>query len=526
MRIPLAAADDLLARLETVLLEYAALVELDRPGVGARLALADSLNEVLSLRLLEAQGVGITALAAHAAELRAVALEGRSTALWWFALGGVLFGPLLLLVWRRLGPPLAALEHGLERVARGDLAVRLPMRRADEVGRLTRHFNDMTGVLEKRAAEQGRFIAAGELIAGVAHEVNNPLMAIVAVASNQLDAALPMAAETRDALEQVQQQARRAGKLLGGLLRFVRRAPEAPARLVDPNRVIGDALDLVAFRFPVDQITVRDDRAMPLPRVRAKVDTLEQVLVNLLSNAIHALVERPPPRVLRVSSRHEGDHVVVAVEDSGPGVPPNMQERIFQPFATSKGPGGTGLGLYISRQIAQAAGGDLALEPGTLGGARFVLRLPVADGAAAGAAEAPAPATPGTAVPLAGLSILLVEDEAAVRAPIAAFLRRRGAIVHEAGHGGEGLQAIADLRARAEPLHLVVVDMRMPVLDGPAFYRELRRSDPATASKVLFLSGDISLFTESGDDLPSVDRVMLKPVELPELEARIRQLTG
>src|SRR5690349_11871016 len=146
------------------------------------------------------------------------------------------------------------LETGLARVADGDLSVGIPVRGSDELGRVAEHFNAMTRILRDRAEEQGRFAAAGELLAGVAHEVNNPLMAIAAHAENRL-ADPSLTDEPRNEMSQILRQARRAAKLLRGLLRFVR-VTEREVTRVNLNDVVRGALDLLSFKFGLDDIVV------------------------------------------------------------------------------------------------------------------------------------------------------------------------------------------------------------------------------------------------------------------------------
>src|SRR5206468_7556468 len=241
---------------------------------------------------------------------------------------------------------------------------------------IAEHFNAMTRVLRDRAEEQGRFAAAGELLAGVAHEVNNPLMAIAAHAENRL-ADPAFEGEQRNEMTQILRQARRATKLLRGLLRFVH-ATDRDVTNVNLNDVVRGALDLVSYRFGVDEITVGGQLDASLPPVQGDAIKLEQVVVNLLSNAIDALRGVTPPRRLSVDTWVQDGSVSVAVGDNGKGVAPEIAQRLFRPFATTKGRRGTGLGLYISRQIAREAGGDLALTAPPGFGARFVLSLPVA----------------------------------------------------------------------------------------------------------------------------------------------------
>ena len=248
------------------------------------------------------------------------------------------------------------LRRGLDAVAEGDLNSRVEVRRQDEIGELAAHFNEMTGVLRCRAEEQGRFAAAGQLIAGVAHEVNNPLMAIAALTDSRLeDASLP--SELRDDLQQIRRQARRAGKLLSGLLRFVR-AGEPVGTALALNDVVQSAVDLVSYRFGVDEITLELRLDPSLPLALGSATRIEQVMVNLLSNGLDALQGTERPRRLTVDTWTGDGKVYASVTDSGEGIVPMMERRLFMPFATTKGADGTGLGLYISRQILRESGGE------------------------------------------------------------------------------------------------------------------------------------------------------------------------
>jgi len=460
---------------------------------------------------------------------RAAGETGRSTVLW-LVIGGVLVLVLVAVVRRRVWRPLRELETGLARVADGDLTIRVPIRAMDEIGRLALHFNAMTQVLGDRAEEQGRFAAAGELLAGVAHEVNNPLMAIAAHAENRL-ADPSLTDEPRNEMSQILRQARRAAKLLRGLLRFVR-VTEREVTRVNLNDVVRGALDLVSYRFGVDEITVGGRLDPDLPAVEGDAIKLEQVVVNLLANAIDALRRIKPPRQLTVDTWTAEGSVCVAVSDNGEGVAPEIVPRLFRPFATTKGHRGTGLGLYISRQIAREAGGDLVLAAAPGGGARFSLSLPLAPAASALGAPArtSAPVAAQAAgradgVPgggrapggsLTGVHVLIVEDEEGVRRPMARFLARRGAEVEEAADGVDGL---GRLRARAPDV--ILVDLRMPRMGGIELYAELERERPELARRVLFLSGDVSQLAEPGNTPVPRERVLVKPVELAELERRI-----
>lgn len=432
--------------------------------------------------------------------------------------GAVLLPLVLLIVRRRVWNPLMDLERGIRRVSEGDLSAQVPppAAREDELGHVIAHFNQMTSVLRDRAEEQGRFAAAGELLGGVAHEVNNPLMAIASHAELRL-ADPRLAAEQRVEMQSILRQAQRAAKLLRGLLRFIR-AGEKRAAAVNLNDVVRSAIDLVSYRFGIDEISLEGRLDPELPVVVGDANRLEQVVVNLLSNAVDALRLITPPRRLTVDSFVDArlGRVCITVSDNGPGIAAEVAGRLFRPFASTKGHRGTGLGLYISRQLVREAQGELELITQDERGARFLVWLPSARAATSErrAAELPPPAA---TAPLAGIRVLVVDDEELIRRPMLRFLTKRGA---EARDAGDGVQALDMIRGGFEP-HVILADLRMPRLDGVAFYEQLVEERPALAERVVFLSGDITQLAGRGlAEIPR-DRVLVKPVELGELERRI-----
>ena len=475
-----------------------------------------------SLRLLIVGTVVAAMIYGAALTLALTGNLGSTTAVIVTIVGAILLPIVLFVVRRRMWKPLAALEQGIKRVAEGDLSTQVPVAREDELGNVTTHFNQMTRVLRDRAEEQGRFAAAGELLGGVAHEVNNPLMAIASHAELRLsDGQLP--ADQRSEMQNILRQAQRAAKLLRGLLRFVR-AGEKRAAAVNMNDVVRSAIDLVSYRFSIDEISIEGRLDPALPAIVGDANRLEQVLVNLLSNALDALrsVKPPPPRRLIVDSfvNEAGDRVCVTVSDNGPGVSAEIAQRLFRPFASTKGRRGTGLGLYISRQLVREAEGELELVPYADRGARFLLWLPCApDAVLAATIRTPILTAPPkvTKSSLTGIRVLLIDDEEPIRRPMARFLGKRGAEVSEAG---DGVAALERIRSGLEP-QVILADLRMPRMDGAEFYERLLEEQPRLAERVLFLSGDITHLAGRGlADVPR-DRVLVKPVELAELERRI-----
>lgn len=514
LRAPLAQAERLSADIEAGLAELVALIETDQSATALRrLRTLDSLHAEVTQVVFQAERGGFAELAHLETRLGHEVERAVAVMLAWGALGFALLLIAVSIMRRRVERPLADLRRGLDAVAEGDLNSRVEVRREDEIGELAAHFNEMTGVLRCRAEEQGRFAAAGQLIAGVAHEVNNPLMAIAALTDSRLEDA-GLADDMRDDLQQMRRQARRAGKLLSGLLRFVR-AGEPLGTSLALNDVIQSAVDLVSYRFGVDEITLELRLDPSLPLALGSAGRIEQVMVNLLSNGLDALRGTARPRRLTVDTWTGDGKVFAAVTDSGEGIVPMMERRLFMPFATTKGADGTGLGLYISRQILREAGGELRYEPSTRG-ARFVLELIAAPSDVAGdATGSPARVRSSRPAPtLRGVQVLVVDDEPAVRQPIARFLGRRGALVREAADGREALQLISEL----EPA-VLLVDLRMPRMGGVELCERMAEERPHLLERVIILSGDLS---QLGDTLPvPADRVLAKPVELREIEQRL-----
>jgi two-component system NtrC family sensor kinase len=231
---------------------------------------------------------------------------------------------------------------------------------------------------EQRLREQlihsERLSAIGQLVAGVAHELNNPLQSVIGFAE------LMMRGESRpDArrdLERVRTESERAAKIVRNLLAFVRRST-LERSVVDLNDIVRATLALKTFDFEAASLDVRADYAPDLPIIASR-EEIQQVVLNLVLNAEHATREATARGTIRVRTGSTGGFAWVEVADNGPGVPQELAGRIFEPFFTTKTVGqGTGLGLSISLGITEAHGGSLTLVPSERGAA-FLLKLPVA----------------------------------------------------------------------------------------------------------------------------------------------------
>jgi len=241
---------------------------------------------------------------------------------------------------------------------------------------------DEARLLRVRLTQFSRLSTMGEMAAGLAHEINQPLTAIAtyAQACQRLLAQHPEAGtdDVRNALEQISQQSLRAGEVIRRLRNFVRNR-EVKRELVDCRSLLDELSTLAGADARLHDVMLRIDCASDLPVVHADAVQLQQVVLNLVRNAIDAMADVPAgQREINLSAALNSDgDVEIAVSDRGPGLSSQAVEQLFRPFFTTK-PGGTGLGLAISLSIVRAHGGRLWYTPAQRGGARLQFTLPVA----------------------------------------------------------------------------------------------------------------------------------------------------
>jgi two-component system NtrC family sensor kinase len=323
------------------------------------------------------------------------------------------------------------------------------------------------------------------LLASVAHELNNPLTVILMQAEllGEDVSGGPLA----EPVAEITQAAARCERLVRQFLTLARQhTPERTA--VALNTLVTEAVELLAYPFRVDNVTVHLHLDDQIPPLWGDPHQLQQVLINLLTNAQQALHAAPGLREVTLTTQYNPaqDRVTLVVADTGPGIPPALQARIFEPFFTTKPPGmGTGLGLPLCRGMVEAHGGTLEVTSALGHGATFRITLPV--GVMPAPPPVPLPAPPGTAEGLArrGQTILIVDDELILATGLARLLRRDG---HTVDMAANGRLALAKLDGRA--YDLILCDVRMPELDGPSLYRLLERQHPHLCQRLLFLTGD------------------------------------
>jgi two-component system NtrC family sensor kinase len=374
-------------------------------------------------------------------------------------------------------------------------------------------------VTDRRVAEQAllqseKLATMGQLLAGVAHELNNPLSVIVGHAE-----LLGMMLASDDPrmvhAQQLAAAALRCARIVKSFLALARqRSTERQATAL--NDVVREAIDLLAYPLRVDSVEVALDLEPGLPDLSADPHQLHQVIVNLVTNAHHAMREVTGPRRLTIRTRsiEDGRAVRLVIGDTGPGMSPELQARIFEPFFTTKAAGqGTGLGLPLCEGIVEAHGGTITVESVVGQGTSFVITLPVEPPPTAGLA-----AGAGAVAPARGKSILVIDDETDVAEVIADILRP----AHHVETATDGPTALAKIRARA--WDVILCDVRMPGFDGPRIYREAAGSAPGVERRFAFLTGD-ALSPESRTFLESTAVPSLaKPFTVEDIERVVQEV--
>jgi PAS domain S-box-containing protein len=346
-----------------------------------------------------------------------------------------------------------------------------------------KRLEDQARDLYHQLLQAEKLAALGQTISGVAHELNNPLATILTWAERLSQRSVDD--QTRRGLEAILGESERAAKIVRNLLTFARKRHTTRA-MVDLNQVVRETLALRSYEQRVSNVTTLEALPAGLPHVFADPHQIQQVLLNLIINAEQAMIAANGRGTLIVRTWHDLDRdaVVLEVTDDGPGVPEDVQPRIFDPFFTTKDVGkGTGLGLTVAYAIVQEHGGRIRVESTTGCGASFVVELPVTPGTRREQAAAP---TAEELKRLAGRRVLVVEDEPGLAGAVCDALTDAGFVVDRAADGEEALGFV-----RERPYDLVICDLKMPRLDGRAFYRAIAATAPELAARLIFVTGDV-----------------------------------
>jgi PAS domain S-box-containing protein len=382
-------------------------------------------------------------------------------------------------------------------------------------------WTDITGRRQEQAEREGQREALaqsqkladmGTLLASVAHELNNPLSILLGQAGLLVREAGESPVARR--AQSMAQAADRCARIVRNFLSLARHHASERERLT-LNRVVEDAVELLAYALRVDDVELVLDLALDLPMLWGDPHQLHQVVVNCLTNAHYAARQEPRLRRVRISTERVGDGARLTVEDSGPGIPETIRQQVFEPFFTTKPAGeGTGLGLPLCRGIVEGHGGQVAIDTSAvLGGARVVITLP--------SGVPPPLRTPATERPAAPSTvshrILVVDDEPPLADVVAEGLREAGYAVDVVFGGIEALKKL-----RTDRFDLVLADIRMPQLDGICLYRACQALRAHSLPAFVFMTGD-GLTPQTVAFLASPGRVHL---EKPFTADQLRTVLG
>lgn len=369
-------------------------------------------------------------------------------------------------------------------------------------------------VAQQREAllQSEKLSAMGALLAGVAHELNNPLAILMGRAALLEDKAKDP--DVKADAERIRIAADRCGRIVKTFLSMARQKP-VERKWSSLNDVATGAVDLLNYNLRSDGIEVALELDTGLPPVEMDADKIGQVLLNLMVNAQQALSTVSGVRKLRLKTGGVAGHQYLQVTDNGAGVQEGLEGRIFEPFFTTKKEGmGTGIGLSVSRAILREHGGELTLE-NSKSGASFKLSLPLTGQKGRGLSDRRTGHSDGQHEG----TVLIVDDEQEVAAVLADILRSAGYAVHVASSGAAALHWLEN-----NPCDLLFTDMRMPGMDGITLWRTLRERHPGLAGHMALITGDTlsaniaPLIAETG--LPCLEKPFL-PEEVLQLAARI-----
>jgi two-component system NtrC family sensor kinase len=410
-----------------------------------------------------------------------------------------------IVVWffvRRATRPLHELRVSAEAVGRGDFSQRVVVRSKDECGQLAGVFNRMTGNLQQsrvqlektveslkttqaQLVQSEKLSAVGEFVAGVAHELNNPLATVMGLSELLQDSKADP--QQKRYLDMIHKSSLRCQKIVQSLLSFARRhQPER--KPISVNQLIETVLEIVAYQLRTSNIKVNLQLDPNLPLVEGDEHQLQQVLLNIVNNARQAMGQERTDSWIKIVTEVAGPNIRILLHDNGPGIPPENLPRIFDPFFTTKEVGkGTGLGLSICYGIIKEHGGSITPLNRGGEGATFIIELPVLHGTnGAHVSSQPTSHETDHAREGKGKRVLVVDDEEGLLQMMSEELNRRGYEVVTATGGETGLRQLQQNHFDA-----MICDWKMPGMSGRQVYEKLRTTRPDFCRRVIFVTGDV-----------------------------------
>jgi two-component system, NtrC family, sensor kinase len=436
----------------------------------------------------------------------------------------------------RVTEPLRELRQGAEAVGRGDFNGRVAVRSRDECGQLAMVFNGMTeniqqsrSQLEKtvetlkttqeQLVQSEKLSAIGKFVAGVAHELNNPLAAVLGY--SEILKKTTADVKGRQYSETIFKSALRCKRIVQSLLSFARRE-QSERKLVSLNSLVEMILEIVGYSLRTGNIEMVTQLEPNLPLVLADTSQIQQVLLNMINNAQEAILQAGGPAGrIQITTETRVPNIRITIQDNGVGIPREHLRRIFDPFFTTKEVGkGTGLGLSLCYGYIKEHGGTITPLSQLGKGATFLIELPIAEKTETPVELAPAPElekpNPHEGQ---GKRVLVIDDEKPILNLIHDDFELRGYEVEVAENGKTALSKLDK-----NHFDLAFCDWKMPGLNGQQVYEQVRRTNPHFCQRIIFITGDV-INDQMRHFLETEKRPCLtKPFTLSELHTTVEAI--
>jgi PAS domain S-box-containing protein len=336
--------------------------------------------------------------------------------------------------------------------------------------------------LQSSLIRSEKLSSIGTFVAGVAHELNNPLTAVIGYSDMLLDSSKDISEETRKDLNVIIMQSERAARIVANLLKFARNE-KSEKHAVKIDEVLESTINLQEYQFHADNIKIVRDYGKDMPLILADDNSLQQVFMNILVNAHDAMMDNNVTGEIRVKTEYINREVVITIENDGLCIPKEKLFKVFDPFFTTKQIGkGTGLGLSVSQGIIKDHQGNMAVENIDDGGVRFIITLPVPDKKPVKRAEKEA----GEYAVIQGMRVLFVDDEEGIRDFAKRILTKKDVFILTANNGEEAIKMLEQGEFDA-----IISDLKMPVMGGLELGDWLRENKPDYLKRFVIATGAI-----------------------------------
>jgi signal transduction histidine kinase/CheY-like chemotaxis protein len=460
--------------------------------------------------------------------------QTQQTLLLLSVLGIVLGAVMVWFLLRRVTAPLRALRDSAEAVGQGDFSRRVQVNSSDECGELATVFNRMTQNLktsreqleqtvERLKTTQAQLVQSeklsgiGEFVAGVAHELNNPLTTVMGF--SELLKQADTKPEHERFLDMIHKSAVRCQKIVQNLLSFARRHPPE-RKLSSLNDLVNGAVEFLQYQLRTSNIEVITQLAPDLPKALVDPHQIQQVFLNIINNGRQAIEAHQPSGTIRISTELCGNEVRIYFKDNGPGISEANLSKVFDPFFTTKEAGkGTGLGLSLCYGIIKEHGGSISVHSPPGQGATFVIVLPLVLGAETAQSSSETSRSDLRQSPQGlGKKILVIDDEDSILQMMRETLMQNGFEVDVARDGEAALHQL-----ERKPYDLALCDWKMPGISGRQVYERVAATNPPLAERIIFITGDV-VSDKTQKFLEERKKVCLsKPFSLTEFRAAIDQ---